>query len=272
LYDELQSVANLPLTDSETADDAPMVAWQSMAGQQQRLSQAEALNHEKQQLLERLSLAQADAEQLAQQRWQQNEQLREQLTTQTQLATETGTQYSAAKTKAAATPLPTANPALEQENELLLTQLHQVQEELERYYLENQALKAPARPKAIVPVPVPKLYGAAARIKRQLSYRLGATMIERSRSFGGWLGMPLALAREARQFKREKTQRGPEKLPPIAQYRDAHVAERVKQHLSYRLGQTLVANARSPIGWVKLPWALWGQVRDFRASKQRSPA
>jgi hypothetical protein len=233
-----------------------------------------------------VSLAQAEVEQL-----------REKLATQTQLATEIGTQLSAARTqadnrlaelgnqtaqlkaelqaakaKAAVTPLPIVNPALEQENDLLLAQLHQVQEELERYYFENQALKVKAAPATLKTPSKPVHYGAADRVKGQLSYRLGATMVERSRSFGGWLGMPLALAREARQFKREKIQRGSEKLPPIAHYRDAHAAERIKLHLSYRLGQTLVANARSPIGWVKLPWVLWRQVRDFRASKQRLPA
>ncbi len=296
LYDELQSVANLPLTDGETADYAPMDAWQSMAGQQQRLSQAEALNHQKQQLLERLSLAQADAEQLAQQRRQQIEQLREQLTAQTQLATETGTQYSAAKaqaekrlaelgkqaeqlktevqaakTKAAATPLPTANPALEQENELLLTQLHQVQEELERYYLENQVLKAPAQPKALVPVPARKLYGAADRVKSELPYRLGATMIKQPRTLMGWLGMPAAVARTKRQFNSEKALGENLNLPPLSQYSDAHKAEKARQHLSYRLGTAFIACSRSPVGWIKLPWTLSREVKSFKIANAACP-
>ncbi len=42
----------------------------------------------------------------------------------------------------------------QQENELLLLQLHQVQEELERYFLENQRLKDTATPVPAVPVPV----------------------------------------------------------------------------------------------------------------------
>lgn len=41
---------------------------------------------------------------------------------------------------------------LEEENELLLNQLHQVQEELERYYLELQATKAKSAPATTTPV------------------------------------------------------------------------------------------------------------------------
>lgn len=152
---------------------------------------------------------------------------------------------------------------LREENELLLSQLHQVQEELERYYLENQRLKQK------VPPPKPAgPYGAADRIKRQLSYRLGAVMIQRSRTVGGWLSMPWALTAEVKAFRADLAQRqADKKAPPIHKYRDAHEAERVKQHLAYRLGSTLLAHAKSPIGWVKLPFALARQVRQFREQR-----
>jgi hypothetical protein len=147
---------------------------------------------------------------------------------------------------------------MEQENALLLEQLHRVQEELERYYLENRDLKKK------IPVAKPRPYGAAERVKRQLSYRLGATMINQSRSFSGWVTMPTALMRETRQYRSEFAERSNEKLPPIHRYTDAHEAERVKNHLSYRLGQAMVANARTPIGWVKLPWALRKAHVEYR--------
>ncbi|MCB7552714.1 sulfotransferase family protein, partial [Escherichia coli] len=54
------------------------------------------------------------------------------------------------------------------EKNLMLTQLHLVQEELERYYVENKNLKQQQ---------LPELYGAAERIKNKLEYRLGAIMI-----------------------------------------------------------------------------------------------
>ena len=155
----------------------------------------------------------------------------------------------------------------QEENELLLAQLHQVQEELERYYLENQQLKAKL-PKPKPPGP----YGAADRIKRQLSYRLGAVMIQHSSSVGGWLRMPWALLAETRAFRKERAARANEKLPPIHTYRDAHQAERVKKHLSYRLGSTLIACTRSPLGWIKLPFALRQQVREFRREREGNQA
>nr|WP_297351270.1 chromosome partitioning protein ParA [uncultured Caldimonas sp.] len=153
--------------------------------------------------------------------------------------------------------------AVQEENQLLLKQLHQVQEELERYYLENQRLK-----QRVAPPKPPAPSGAADRIKRQLSYRLGEVMIRRSRSVGGWVGMPWALAAEVRAFHDEVAKRPAGKLPPIHKYRDAHEAERVKQHLSYRLGATLLQHGRSPLGWMRLPFALRRQVLEFRQARQ----
>lgn len=141
------------------------------------------------------------------------------------------------------------------ENNQLLSQLHKVQEEMERYYLDNQLLKKQ------LPVPI---YGAADRVKQDLGYRLGSVMIKRSRSLTGWLGMPWALAAE-RQAWRQHCATVPQKaLPAIDTYRDAHEAERVKQHLSYRLGQALISNGQSPLGWVKLPFALNRAIQQFR--------
>lgn len=164
------------------------------------------------------------------------------------------------------TTLETRQRESEEENELLLNQLHQVQEELERYYLEAQKLKqkaAPAKPAE------PVYYGAGQRIRQQLSYKLGATMIERSRSVGGWFSMPVELLRVARQHKRELPLRAAQKLPPIHKYRDAHEAERHRNHLSYRLGQTLLQNVRSPIGWVRLPSAISREVREHRSRQSK---
>lgn len=162
---------------------------------------------------------------------------------------------------AATTSAPIATE-LEQENDMLLTQLHHVQEELERFYLENQSLKRQAKQNA-----EPVYYGAADRVKAQLSYRLGARMILCSRSFKGWLSMPFALQKEVRLFRKEAAIRATKKLPPLSKYRDAYEAENVKRHLSYRLGQTLLINVKSPVGWVKLPWALQREINDFQARR-----
>nr|EHK8451991.1 sulfotransferase family protein [Escherichia coli] len=145
------------------------------------------------------------------------------------------------------------------ENELLLSQLHAVQEELERYYLENNKLKAQQSP---------VLYGAAERIKQELGYRLGATMIKNSNSLTGWLGMPKALAAERRAWHQYNSSQPQKNLPPVTVYRDAHEAERVKRHLSYQLGEVLIRSEGSLLRWVKLPFALHRSVRQFRHQRK----
>ncbi len=150
---------------------------------------------------------------------------------------------------------------LEEENDLILNQLHQVQEELERYYLENQNLKKK------LPKPQTKPYGAAQRIQKRLSYRLGSAMIANSRSLKGWIYMPFALAEQVRSYRKEKRAEGDQKLPPIHTYADAYDAERYKQHLSYRLGEIFIKHSKTPLGWVVLPFAIRGAVKAFKEGR-----
>lgn len=157
---------------------------------------------------------------------------------------------------------------LEKEIDRLLEQLHEVQGELESYYLQNQALKGTGLVKLETVSQSLAPYGAAERVKGWLSYRLGACMIERSRSFWGWLTMPFALMAVVLRFRSELPQRRALKLPPISRYADADKAERVKRHLSYRLGTALIANASNPFRWFVLPWALRREVKEFRRSKR----
>jgi hypothetical protein len=92
-------------------------------------------------------------------------------------------------------------------------------------------------------------------------------MIAQSRSFTGCLTMPSALLKQVRQFKSEQKTQGDVKLPPIKNYADAHDADRIKQHLSYRLGAVMVTHAKSPLGWLKMPWALRCAALDFKRSR-----
>ena len=149
----------------------------------------------------------------------------------------------------------------EEENQLLLTQLHLVQEELERYYLENQKLKEKKQP--------PRLYGAAERIKQQLSYRLGAKMIENSRSLLGILSMPFSIASVVSEYHKDMKARGDKKLPPIHTYADAHEAPRVKQHLSYMLGECMLNTYKKPLGTLRLPSAIFKTIKAFKQQKAK---
>ncbi len=149
-------------------------------------------------------------------------------------------------------------------HDMIVAHMHKAQEELERYYLKEKERKRQAEQKK-----KPAYYGAADRIKNQLSYRLGAVLIQRSRSFSGWLGMPFALAHETRAYRRDKAARSGEKLPPITAYRDVQEAEKVKRHLSYRLGSIMVRHASSPVGWIQMPFLLQREARSFRQQRNQ---
>jgi chromosome segregation ATPase len=178
-------------------------------------------------------------------------------------------QFEALKKELKATKAPVLAPPpdntkvkdLEEENDLLLAQLHQVQEELERYYLENQDLKNKQ------PKPQPKPTGAALRIQQQLSYRLGAALIKHGKTPWGWLRMPFALAGQVRAYSADQRAKAGQKLPPIHSYADAHEADRYRQHLSYQLGQTLLKHGKTPWGWLWLPFALAGTARAFKKAR-----
>lgn len=147
---------------------------------------------------------------------------------------------------------------LRQERLMLLTQLHQTQEELERIHTAPETQTLPD---------TKQLLGAAERVKQQLSYRLGSTLVRKSRGPVGWLTMPFALLGEILAHRRAGRVRDGKPLPPIHTYDDAHEAERVKQHLSYRLGNTLVKHGRSPAGWFKLPSAMRAEFKAFKQSR-----
>ena len=153
------------------------------------------------------------------------------------------------------------NSLMQQENELLIRQLHQVQEELEKYYLENQRLKSAQPQPAAANLPSTAVYyGAAERVKQDLPYRLGATMVSHSKSTKDLAKLPLALMKEYRQFQKEDHK----ELPPVEAYQDAHEAEKVKKHLSYRLGKTLVNGVKSPKSILDLPVKMGKEIVGFK--------
>lgn len=231
---EAASTVSNPLVDS--SDVHPGTAWLQLIQQRQATADLVMALHEK------LQAQQSQITKLA------NE-----LDQSKRLAANSQTQVQAL-------PAPKLKE-LEEENDLLLMQLHQVQEELERYYLENQSLKKnQVKPKA-------KLYGAAERIQQQLTYRLGATLIANSRSLAGWLRMPFALRREGHAYRVDMSKKVNQNLPPIHTYADAYEAERYKQHLSYKLGQAFLKHIKTPWGWFVLPFALASIANNFKKAR-----
>lgn len=279
LYAELQSAANLPLANG-TATLPALAAWRGLAALRlqgrQKMQQAE----EDKKLLcdelvgteERLKSVYEELSRNTKEQQQENElvlaqlhQVQEELERVHLELHQQKEAHEADLRKAPSAPVISAE--VQQENDLLLRQLHQVQEELERYYIENQRLKKAAATPAKATKPA--YYGAADRVKAQLSYRLGYLMVQRSRTVGGLVTLPWALLREAQQFRRAKSATTGKKLPPLHQYRDAAEGDKVKQHLSYRLGSTLIKNAKSPIGWAKLPFAFRRDIKEFRQHRKQ---
>lgn len=145
-----------------------------------------------------------------------------------------------------------------QENDLLIKQLYKAQEELESYYIENQKLKSqnyePSKP---------LYYGAVDRVKEDLPYRLGATMVNHSKSAKALAKLPLALTKEYLHFKRNN----PTGLPALEEYQDFQEVEKVKRHLSYRLGEALVDGLKSPKKILELPSKMGKEILDFKSQK-----
>lgn len=153
------------------------------------------------------------------------------------------------------------NAELKSEYEQLFMQLRIVQEELELLFQDNRQL----REREVLRNP--PMYGAADRVKQQLTYRLGSTILTCSNSLLGWVYMPAALIKTTWKFRKYRKASANVKLPPISTYRDAKEAEKAKQHLSYRLGKAFLDNIGSPIGWCRLPVAMRRSVSEYQASR-----
>lgn len=149
---------------------------------------------------------------------------------------------------------------IRKENEILILQLHRVQNELEKYYLENQKIKEQTLVKTnYVKKNLPKT--AVERIKQETSYKLGALMIENSHNIRDIVKLPALLYKNYILLENSSENSD---LPPLEQYPDASEVDKVKGHLSYRLGSAFVAHISSPFGIVKLPLALSREVILFR--------
>lgn len=113
------------------------------------------------------------------------------------------------------------------------------------------------------------LFGAGNRIKEQLSYRLGSVMIAKSRSLSGWITMPFALRREIKNHKKMINERSKfPQLPKLADYSDYYEISKVKNHLSYRLGNILIVNSKNLSGILKTPFIISKEVKNFRINKK----
>ncbi|ECW8954352.1 alpha-2,3-sialyltransferase [Campylobacter lari] len=107
------------------------------------------------------------------------------------------------------------------------------------------------------------------RIQNQLSYKLGQAMIVNSKSFLGYLIMPMALLsimishKQEQKIYQEKIKKDPSlKLPLLEDYPDCQEALKLKNHLSYKLGQALIKANKT---WYKGGYVkMWFEVRKLK--------
>ncbi|MFG5101129.1 hypothetical protein O8I36_05430 [Campylobacter lari] len=88
---------------------------------------------------------------------------------------------------------------------------------------------------------------AKARIQNQLSYKLGQAIIVNSKSILGYIRMPFVLSyikdkhKQEQKAYQEKIKKDPSLiLPPLESYPDYQEALKLKNHLSYKLGEALI--------------------------------
>jgi len=119
---------------------------------------------------------------------------------------------------------------------------------------------------------------AVARIKNQLAYRLGTAIIDNSKSFLGYIRMFYVLSYIKDKYKTEQKayqtliKQKPElKLPKLETYSDYNEALKVKKHLSYKLGESLIKADKTWYkgGLVKFYFEVKKLERDFKKSKAK---
>ncbi len=120
-------------------------------------------------------------------------------------------------------------------------------------------------------------YGTAkTRIQNQLSYKLGQAMIVNSKSFLGYLIMPMALLsimishKQEQKIYQEKIKKDTSlKLPPLESYPDYKEALKEKECFTYKLGEALIRanNNWYGGGYIKLWFEIGKLKREFRNKK-----
>ncbi|EAK9944556.1 alpha-2,3-sialyltransferase [Campylobacter lari] len=117
---------------------------------------------------------------------------------------------------------------------------------------------------------------AKSRIQNQLSYKLGQAMIANSKSILGCLIMPVVLLsiiisyKQEQKIYQEKIKKDPSlKLPSLEDYPDYQEVSKLKNQLSYKLGQALIQANKTWYGggYIKLLFEISKLKREFKNKK-----
>ncbi|AUI66416.1 MULTISPECIES: hypothetical protein [Glaesserella] len=141
-----------------------------------------------------------------------------------------------------------AKERISDDNKLLLEELYVIQEKMEHNLYSDTKRNTTC------------LVGASNIIRNQIKYKLGALMIKQSKSFLGMLTLPLQLSSTyKREIKLEINN-----INNLEEYVDFYDAEKLKKHLSYRLGDVFVQNFNNPFKCFILPFKLIHTSFDFK--------
>ncbi len=142
----------------------------------------------------------------------------------------------------------TSNKALEEENQLLLEELFKLQEELENNYLEKN-LPHKSKEKKTNQITKTQIYESALQVKEDLPYKLGAAVIGCKRSLFSYISLPFELKKISKEFSKKN-----KKDINTQNKNEQAEIERVKNHLSYKFGETLIQTGINPIRILMLPY------------------
>ncbi|EED1947232.1 hypothetical protein G5Z45_001525 [Campylobacter jejuni] len=157
-----------------------------------------------------------------------------------------------------------------QKNENKLIQIQNLNNTLNKTIKENSTKLSQTQSK----LSFQTKYGTAkTRIQNQLSYKLGQALILNSKSVLGFLSLPFIILSIVISHKQEqktykfKVKKNPNlALPPLESYPDYNEALKLKNHLSYKLGQALIQANKTWYGggYIKLLFEIGKLKREFR--------
>lgn len=143
------------------------------------------------------------------------------------------------------------NRKQELKNKILLQFMLKMQNKIEAHFSGDQLLRVNTQNN------VPKI-GAANAVKNDVRYKMGKILIESKKSPEKMLRAPVELYKVVKIINKN------EQDLSLEGYKDFREGERVKKHLSYRLGSVIFEDIKQPSQWVKLPYHLLLQMHKFK--------
>ncbi|MBT0815598.1 hypothetical protein KJQ77_03415, partial [Campylobacter lari] len=117
---------------------------------------------------------------------------------------------------------------------------------------------------------IEKSIGAVERIKNQLSYRLGYAIVSNIKNPLKMVMIPSSIVKSVKEYRQYKNKTKHIVFQPLEAYADYEECSKVQNHLSYRIGKTILsANKQGVKGFVKLPYSLITEVRQFKNKKYK---